>query len=134
MLKATPDSFGTARMTSAGINAPRQLWLAGLGAATVTRQWAVNDAGHLFRSLVREGTVVENRARRVIGKQVDDSLALAIVACNKARRVALSTIGELAGTAASALPRLRVPRAKAAPAKANGRSTPRKARKARRSR
>ena len=43
------------------IAASRQVWLAGLGAAVVTRDWAEREAGQVFRTLVKEGTAVESR-------------------------------------------------------------------------
>ena len=42
-------------------NASRQVWLASLGAAVVTRDWAQAEAGSMFRILVKEGTLVESR-------------------------------------------------------------------------
>jgi hypothetical protein len=132
MVKAAPGSFNAARVRDAALFASRQVWLAGLGAATVTRQWAVNDAGQVFRSLVKEGEVVEGRTRRIIGKRVGDSLALATSAWNSARRSALTTVNGLVDAAAAALPRLRAPVLAKAPAKATRRS-PVKARKALRS-
>lgn len=101
MLKITANNLNTATMTDAA----RQVWLAGLGAATVTRQWAAKDAGPMFRSLVREGEMVEGRARRVIGRQVGNSIALATAAWNTARDTALTTVNGLVGIAAAALPK-----------------------------
>ena len=40
---------------AAMIAAPRHLWLATLGAAALTREWAERDAAAMFRSLVNEG-------------------------------------------------------------------------------
>jgi hypothetical protein len=131
MLKATANNFNTAIVTDAA----RQVWLAGLGAATVTRQWAAKDAGPMFRSLVREGEMVEGRARRVIGRQVGNSIALATAAWNTACDTALTTVNGLVGIAAAALPKGRTP-AKA-PATKNVRRSSTKAvrsRKTRRSR
>jgi hypothetical protein len=131
MLRETAGSFNAARVTDTALAAPRQIWLAGLGAATVTRQWAMNDAGNVFRSLVKEGATVESRARRVIGRQVDNSLALATSAWNGARRTALTTMSGLFDAAAATLPRFRAP-ATGHAAKTT-RRTPAKGRKARRS-
>ena len=44
------------------IAASRQVWLASLGAAVVTRDWAQREAGSVFRTLVKEGTAVESKA------------------------------------------------------------------------
>ena len=107
MLKVAASNFNAARVADTAFAAPRQLWLAGLGAAIVTRQWAAKDAGEMFRSLVKEGEVTEGRARRVIGKQVGNSIALATSAWNSARHTALTTVNGLVDKAASALPRLR---------------------------
>jgi hypothetical protein len=135
MLKTAAGNFNAARVADAAWAASRQIWLAGLGAATVTRQWAASDAGQVFRSLIKEGEVVEGRARRVIGKQVGNSLALANSAWNTARHTAVTTVNGLVDVAAATLPALRASMGKkAAPVKAKRRSTakPRKARGARR--
>ena len=52
------------------LNASRQVWLAGLGAAVVTRDWAQNEAGDVFRSLVKEGTAVESKTIRMVGDRL----------------------------------------------------------------
>ena len=57
--------------------ASRQMWLAGLGAVVVTREWAGKEAGNAFRALVREGTAVEARAMRFVGDRLDTSVARA---------------------------------------------------------
>jgi poly(hydroxyalkanoate) granule associated protein phasin len=132
MLKVAASNFNAARVADTALAASRQIWLAGLGAATVTRQWAANDAGETFRSLVKEGEVVEGRARRVIGKQVGNSIALATSAWNSARHTALTTVNGLVDKAASALPKLRVPAvAKAAKPVAKTKRSPAKSRKTR---
>src|SRR5262249_22765275 len=87
--------------------ASRQIWLAGLGAAMVTRDWARNDAGHVFRALVKEGASVESQAKRVIGKQLDLSIAVATSVVNNARRTAVTTVNRLVATAVSARPTLK---------------------------
>ena len=138
MLKQATGNLNATRVADVALAASRQVWLAGLGAATVTRQWARNDAGHVFRALVKEGSAMETRAIRVIGKQVDTSLAVATTAWNKARHTALTAVNELVDTAAAALPKLKAPVGalrKAAPKakKAVSRAKPRKARGAKRS-
>jgi hypothetical protein len=45
MLKQATNTLNATRVADAALAASRQVWLAGLGAATVTRQWARNDAG-----------------------------------------------------------------------------------------
>jgi poly(hydroxyalkanoate) granule associated protein phasin len=129
MLKAATVNFDATRMADAAWAASRQVWLAGLGAATVTRQWAANDAGPMFKSLVKEGAVVEGRARRVLGKQVGNSVALATSVWNTARHTAITAVNGLVDAAATKLPSLRAAR-QAAPAKSKRRSTA-KARKPR---
>jgi putative heme degradation protein len=71
MLKQAAGNLNASRVADAALAASRQVWLAGLGAAIVTRDWARNDAGHVFRTLIKEGEAVETRAVRVIGKQID---------------------------------------------------------------
>ena len=124
MLRATAGNLNVVRMTDVALSAPRQVWLAGLGAATVTRQWAANDAVPMFRSLIREGEVVEGRARRLIGKQVGNSFALATAAWNTARDTARTTVNGFI----DALPKIRA--AKASAPKST-RRPPAKARKSR---
>ena len=127
MLRATAGNLNVVRMTDVALSAPRQVWLAGLGAATVTRQWAANDAVPMFRSLIREGEVVEGRARRLIGKQVGNSIALAAAAWNTARDTARITVNGFV----DALPKLRAAAKASAPKTA--RRSPAKARKSRKS-
>lgn len=54
--------------------APRQIWLASLGAAAYARSWADKEAVGVFRALVREGAVVESHAVRYVGRNVEASL------------------------------------------------------------
>jgi hypothetical protein len=138
MLKQAAANLNATRVADAALAASRQVWLAGLGAATVSRQWARNDAGHVFRTLVKEGATMETRALRVIGKQIDSSLAVATSTWNKARHTALTTVNGLVDTAAAALPRLKAPvvalrKAAAKPGKTASRAKPRKVRRAKRS-
>jgi hypothetical protein len=138
MLKQATGNLNATRVADAALAASRQVWLAGLGAATVTRQWARNDAGDVFRALIKEGSAMESRAIRVIGKQIDSSLAIATSTWNKARHTALTTVNELVDTAAAALPKLKAPvvamrRATAKPKKAMARAKPRKVRRGKRS-
>jgi len=138
MLKQATDNLNASRVADAALAASRQVWLAGLGAAIVTREWARSDAGDLFRTLVKEGQGVEKRAIRVIGQQVDSSLALATSSWNKARHTALSTVNGLVDAAAVALPKRKAPSAPASksaakPRKAASRAKPRQARRVKRS-
>jgi poly(hydroxyalkanoate) granule-associated protein len=134
MLKQTAQDFNAVRYADAALAASRQVWLAGLGAALVTRDWARNDAGHVFRALVREGASVETHAKRVIGKELDRSIATATRAVTKARARALSTVnafGGLVDAAIGALPKFPAPAAKAHSA---SKTKPAKARVVRKSR
>ena len=65
------------RIPSAGeamIAVPRQFWLASLGAAAVTREWARKDARPMFRALVKEGSTVESAALRRAEHQMNASV------------------------------------------------------------
>ncbi len=111
MLKQVAGNGGAYRVADVAFAASRQVWLAGLGAATVTRQWARNDAGGVFRALVREGSTVEARALRRIGRQVDSSIVLATTAWGRARDAAQTTLNGLVETAAAVVPGLKPSRA-----------------------
>ena len=107
MLKQTAERLNAGRFADAAIATSRRVWLAGLGAAMVTRDWARNDAGHVFHALVKEGASVESQAKRVIGKQLDLSIAAATNLMTRARANALTTVNGLVDAAASALPKLK---------------------------
>ena len=77
-----------ANVSDAVLAASRQVWLAGLGAAVVTREWVSKDAGTVFRGLVREGTAIESRAFRYVGDSLDSSFARASTLWNHARSTA----------------------------------------------
>jgi poly(hydroxyalkanoate) granule-associated protein len=113
MLKQTAQNLNAGRVAGAALAASRQVWLAGLGAATVTRDWARNDASHVFRALVKEGASVESQARRVISKQLDVSIAAATKVLSKVRTTALTTVNGLVDTAVGALPKTRTQPVKA---------------------
>lgn len=87
---------------------PRQVWLATLGAAAVTREWAEKEAGTMFRALVKEGTVVESRAIRTVGERVEASVKRAASLARSARNGVRSSVASLAGVA-STFVRARVP-------------------------
>jgi hypothetical protein len=91
-----------ARATGVGdrvFAASRQLWLASLGAAVVTRDWAEKEAGPLFRNLVKEGTVVESRAVRVVGDRIEGSFARANSVWRQTRSTVTSTVKAYADSA-----------------------------------
>jgi hypothetical protein len=74
--------------------ASRQVWLAGLGAAVVTRDWAEKEASGVFHNLVREGTAVESRAIRRVGDRVESSVTKANVVLKRTR----AAIGQVVRT------------------------------------
>ncbi|HEX9278230.1 MAG TPA: phasin family protein [Casimicrobiaceae bacterium] len=112
MIKQAAGNISVNRVADVALAASRQVWLAGLGAAVVTRGWARNDAGHMFRALVKEGSTVESRTLRVLGRRIESSIALATTTWNRARDTARTTVGGLVETAAAALPAFKVPAAK----------------------
>ena len=81
------------------LNASRQVWLASLGAAVVTRDWAQSEAGAVFRTLVKEGTAVESRTIRVVGDRIEDSFAMANSFWKQARTTVRATVKQAADTA-----------------------------------
>lgn len=97
--------------------ASRQIWLAGLGAAAMTRDWAETEAGSMFRSLVKEGTLVESRTIRKVGDRLETSFTMANSAWRRARTVVQSSVRDAAGSAVAlvqntlprALPHVKLP-------------------------
>lgn len=79
--------------------ASRQVWLAGLGAAVVTRDWAQSEAGNVFRALVKEGTAVESKAIRMVGDGLEVSITRANAVWKQARTTVQSTVKQAAETA-----------------------------------
>ena len=98
MLKSTltlqPNRFG-----EAAINASRQVWLASLGAAVVTRDWVQTEAGSKFKALVREGSVVESQAVRFVGDRLETSISVANTVWKQTRRTVESTVKQAADAA-----------------------------------
>jgi hypothetical protein len=68
---------GANALAESALFASRQAWLAGLGAASISREWARHEAGNTFRALVRKGSAVEKNAIQVIGGRVESSVATA---------------------------------------------------------
>jgi hypothetical protein len=66
--EATTVDFYPYHFGEAALVASRQVRLAGPGATVVTRDCA-SEAGVVFKTLVKEGTVVESRAIRFFGDQ-----------------------------------------------------------------
>jgi hypothetical protein len=97
--------------------ASRQVWLASLGAAVVSREWAQAEAGNVFRTLVKEGTAVESKAIRLVGDGIEVSFTRANAAWRQTRSTVEATVRQLADTAVTlaqkkiprALPKVRLP-------------------------
>ena len=95
----------------------RSFWLAGLGAAVVTRDWAGKEAGHVYRNLVREGIAVESRAIRFVGDRVETSVTRANAMLRQARSTLEGAVKDYADNAITlvreslprALPRIELP-------------------------
>ena len=110
------------------LHASRQVWLASLGAAVVTREWAQTEAGNVFRTLVKEGTAVESKTIRMVGDRIEDSFAMANSLWKHARTTVQSTVRQAADTAVTlvqnnlpkSLPKVTLP-AMLAPTKAKPR-------------
>jgi hypothetical protein len=106
------------RIANPMLNASRQVWLAGLGAAVVTRDWAQSEAGNVFRSLVKEGTIVESRTIRLVGNRLESTFNVANTVWNRARSVARKTAGNAVTLVQSNLPNVKLPAMFVTPAKA----------------
>ena len=123
-------AFRNNRIGDGLFTASRQAWLAGLGAVVVTREWAEKEAGNVFRTLVKEGTVVESRAMRIVGHRVESSFLQANALWRKARsrvehgvrNYADSAITLIQEALPKSLPRIALPGA-LAPAAVKARST-----------
>ena len=89
------------RISGAAIHASRQMWLAGLGAAVVTRDWVQSEAGGVFKALVKEGTVVESRAIRFVGDRIETSVEVANSVWKETRKTVESTVKQAADAAVS---------------------------------
>jgi len=96
MLKQATLNVQPNHMTEAAYAASRQIWLAGLGAAVVSRDWVQNEAGGVFRSLVKEGTAVESRAIRFVGDQIETSMTRANRVWRSTRQTVESTVKQAA--------------------------------------
>jgi hypothetical protein len=100
MLKSSAHLQPT-RLSETAINASRQVWLASLGAAVVTRDWVQTEAGDMFKSLVKEGTVVESQAVRFVGHRLETSFSAANSVWKETRRTVESTVKQAADAAVS---------------------------------
>ena len=99
---------------------PRQLWLAGLGAAAYARSWVGSEAGGVFHALVREGVAVESRAMRYVGRNMDASLARAHEFARSARQ-SIDVLGRVASQIRHRLPTVRAGIAVEGPTKTSSR-------------
>jgi len=95
MLKQS-NNFYPRQIGESALAASRQVWLAGLGATAVTREWVQGEAGHVFKRLVKEGNVVEANAVRVVNETIGPSIARANTAWRKTRRTVETTVREAA--------------------------------------
>jgi len=109
MQKQVTLGFNNNPFADAAFAASRQVWLAGLGAAALTRDWARHEAGKTFRTLVKEGSVVEKQAIRMLSDRVETSIANATSLWKQTRATALTTANTLAETATSALSKISRP-------------------------
>ena len=100
MLK-THINLQPSRLGEAAIAASRQMWLAGLGAAVVTRDWMQSEAGEMFKSLAREGAIVESRAIRFVGDRIETSVSVANMVWKETRKNVKSTVKVAADAAVS---------------------------------
>jgi hypothetical protein len=135
-----------ARFSEAAVLTSRQVWLASLGAAVVTRDWVQTEAGDVFKTLVKEGTVVESHAIRFVGDRIENSVSIANTVWKETRRTVESTVRQAADTAVSiaqqvlpkSLPKFELPlvatprKPRAKPAKKAAKRTVKVVRKAKR--
>jgi len=122
----------TNRVGDTMFTASRQVWLAGLGAAVVTRDWAGKEASGVFRTLVKEGTAVESRAIRLVGDRVESSVMRANVVLKRTRAAIETVVRAYTDTAAGlvqSLPRM-LPESAKAPVKRAAKSSKRPTRRA----
>ena len=85
MLKQAMNDRNTQQLADAAMMASRQVWLAGLGAATIARRWASKDAVPFFHSLVKQGEVAESTVLGVLNAEIGSSAARAARIWNSTR-------------------------------------------------
>jgi hypothetical protein len=98
MLKSSTVSNSN-RLGDAALVASRKVWLASLGAAVVTRDWVQSEAGGMFKTLVKEGSVVESQAVRFVGDRIETSFSMANAVWKETRRTVESTVKQAADAA-----------------------------------
>ena len=96
MLKTANLNLQPRQISEQMLAVSRQVWLASLGAAVVTREWAQKEAGQTLKTLVREGTVVESRAIRFVGDQIEAQMTRANGMWKQTRRTVESTVKQAA--------------------------------------
>jgi len=109
MQRQSTMSFRPYQLGETALAAPRQMWLASLGAAAITRDWVQTEARQTFKSLVKEGTIVESRAVTFVGDQIEGSMSRANTMWKQTRATVESGVKQAAETAVAlaqkALPR-----------------------------
>ena len=108
----------TIRMTAprAGNNvlaASRQAWLAMLGAASVTREWAGREVAPAFRNLAAEGASVESKLLRRVGRRLEANVSRGSAILRHAR-LGLESSAQMVADAAASLARRTLPRVRVA--------------------
>jgi len=98
-MRAPLRKYTPYQISDAALAASRQVWLAGLGAAAVSREWIQTEAGNTLKTLVKEGSVVESRAIRTLGKGVESSMLRANALWHEARHNVQSTVRQVADNA-----------------------------------
>ena len=98
MFKA-PATLTPRQLSEAAFAASRQVWLASLGATVITRDWVQTEAGDMFKTLVKEGTVVESRAIRFVGDRIDSSVTRANRVWKRTRKTVESSVKQAANVA-----------------------------------
>ena len=126
MQKQSARTYTSSPIREAALVASRKMWLAGLGATVATREWVGSEGPQLFRTLVRQGTVVESRAIRFLGDRVETSFTQANTMWRKTRRTVEATVKQAATSMVDyaqqvlpkSLPKIELPSAFAPVAKA----------------
>jgi hypothetical protein len=98
MLKTATPNLQPRQFSEQMIAASRQVWLASLGAAAVSREWAQKEVTETMKILVREGSAVESRAIRFVGDQIEASMTRANSVWKHTRRTVESTVKQAAET------------------------------------
>jgi len=98
MLKSNTFNLQPRQLSDQMIAASRQVWLASLGAAVVTRDWAQKEASAKLKTFVREGTAVESRAIRFVGDQFEAQVTRANTMWKQTRSVVETTVKQAADT------------------------------------